>query len=75
MVRAFGVKKLKTNKIKQHKKTRDFCVYKATGGLKNYLDELIEGNGIISICVCFLYGPVSDAAELFIWNVDANHHP
>lgn len=35
-----AVKKLKTNRIKQHNKHMRLLY----GGLKNYLDELIEGN-------------------------------
>lgn len=39
------------------------------------LNEFSEGNGIISICVSFLDGPVSNAPQLVVWDVYTNHHP
>lgn len=45
------------------------------GCARTNLDELIEGNGIVPVCVCFLYGPVGNAAQLLVRDVYANHHP
>lgn len=40
-----------------------------------HLNELIEGNGIVPVCVGFLYGSVGDAAQLLVRDVHAHHHP
>lgn len=40
-----------------------------------HLDELVEGDGIVPVCVRFLYGSVGNAAELLVRDVHAHHHP
>lgn len=48
--------------------------YLKRGCQETCLNKFIEGNGIISVCVGFLYGPVGNASQLVIRNVYTNHH-
>lgn len=39
------------------------------------LDEFIKGDGVVSVSVSLLDGPVSDAAQLLVRDVHSHHHP
>lgn len=42
---------------------------------KTCLNKFIKGNGVIAVGVGLLNGPISDAAQLVIRDVDPDHHP
>lgn len=48
--------------------------YLKRGCQETCLNKFIEGNGIISVRVGFLYGPVGNASQLVIRNIYTNHH-